>query len=507
MKNQKMENNCNCGYCSSMEGKQSRSARLSGFAGFLLLVFFLSFAVSFKLAFEKSYSTFFSSSRSNELLASGSPASGVSSSRPSLSERLQFLLNSPAKKGFATPQEKLDNVIKLIQNFYVNKKSEQELYDAAIAGMISSLDPHSVYLTKSELSDLQADMSGEFGGLGITINKGANGIEIISPIDDTPAYRAGIKAGDIIVAIGDKTTRGMEVMDAVRLMRGEPGTKIKITVYRPSTQKLKTYSLERAIIDAPAVKVFYAGDGLYYVRVSQFQKGVAADILANIKELAESSPISGIVLDLRNDPGGLLEEAINVSDLFLPEGAIVSVKNPLSKDESNIYKSKTGDAFESVPLVVIINSGSASASEIVASAIKDRHRGLIVGEQSFGKGSVQSVFKLADGSAIKMTISLYYSPSGNSLQNVGVSPDIRFHDNVKLVEHTEDQEAANIEKLLHESSLANHLAGESSGLASASAKKDKEIAKEFEEMLNKDPQLLQALDVLNALRFGNLLKG
>jgi len=442
-------------------------------------------------------------------LASTSNISSTEGSKgSSLAERLKYLLahgnRAPKEVKFA-PSDKLRGVANLIDKVYVNPTKTEDLYSAALSGMVSSLDPHSEYLPPKEYKALQDDIGGSFGGLGIQVTKGKNGISIISPIDDTPAYKAGIKSGDVIVMIDEKAARNMSVSDAVKLMRGKPGSDIKISVYRASTQTIKTYTITRAIINSPAVKVFAAGENMIYIRVSQFQKDVSSDIVSAVKKLTKSGQVSGVLLDLRNNPGGILNEAVSVSDLFLGDGVVVSSKS--SRDShGREYRSYDGDIFEGVPLVLLVNSGSASASEIVSGAIKDRHRGLLVGEKTFGKGSVQSIMPFKDGSAIKLTTALYYTPSGVSIQNIGITPDITTHPEPSLVDNkNEDNKEANtIRRLLRESSLSNHLARDKTVKVKKKASGDP-MSKEFSKYLARDYVLRQGVDVLKALRLSTTL--
>lgn len=336
-----------------------------------------------------------------------------------------------------------------IKDFYVDDVSDKELLRNAVHGMVSRLDPHSSFLDEEGFEELNEATMGEFGGLGIEITKDPAGIRITSPIDDTPASKAGIRAGDIIVKIDGEAAAEMELSDAVKLMRGEPKTKIRIEIARKGEAQPLVFDLERDIIKIQSVKSKELDDGLGYIRISQFQERTAEDVAKAVKKLHESKHLEGLVLDLRNDPGGLLQAAIGVSAVFLPHGSpVVSTKGRSGRDEYT-YKAvesdyRAGSAVtalselpkeaKTVPIVVLINSASASASEIVAGALQDHKRASLMGDRSFGKGSVQTILPMAFGDSkvgVKLTTARYYTPNGRSIQARGIEPDYYVDDTPK----------------------------------------------------------------------------
>ncbi len=321
-------------------------------------------------------------------------------------------------------------VYSLIKQNYVEDVDEKKILYGAIHGMLKALDPHSSFLTPESFKEMQVDTKGEFGGLGIEISRGERGIRIVSPIEDTPAFRAGIKAGDLIIKIEDTETDDMNLMEAVKLMRGKPGTKITLTIFRKGEVNPLTFTITRAIIKIRSVKWRLEDDGIGYVRIIQFNEQSYPLLEAAIEELREEAGkegIKGLVLDLRNDPGGLLDQAVQVADAFLEKGLIVYTKGRIAgKDMS--FEAHRGDLINGVPMVVLINAGSASASEIVSGALQDHHRAVVMGTRSFGKGSVQTIIPLNDGSGLRLTTAQYYTPSGRSIQAKGIEPDIVVED-------------------------------------------------------------------------------
>ena len=304
---------------------------------------------------------------------------------------------------------------------------------SAINGILQSLDPYSAYMSPELFKEMQTDTSGKFGGLGIEIGMEAGVVKVISPIDDTPAAKAGIKAGDYIVKIGTEQVQGKSLMEAVKLMRGPIGTSIDLTVRRKNVKKPIEFKITRKIIEVQSVtsKVISDKENLGYIRLKSFNENSDKQILSSIRKFERNKKIEGYVLDLRNNPGGLLTQAINITDFFLNDGEIVSTKGR-NVSETRKFFARKGDETKGKPLVVLINNGSASASEIFAGALKDHKRAIILGENSYGKGSVQSVIPLNNGGGMRLTISKYYLPSGKSISEVGVTPDI-------LVEETEDE--------------------------------------------------------------------
>lgn len=308
-----------------------------------------------------------------------------------------------------------------IKNNYVEPVSSKELIESAIEGMLSSLDPHSSYLSDDELKELRVQTKGEFGGLGIEVTMENGFVKVIAPIDDTPAFKAGIKAGDLITHLDDEPVLGMTLSEAVSIMRGKVGSKIKITVNRNENEKLDI-DITRAIIQLKSVKS-KVENNIAYIRVSSFNQKVDKQIIDTIKSFKSKNSLIGYVLDLRNNPGGLLDQAVNVTDIFLERGEIVSTKGRDGKKGSR-YNAVKKDLTNGLPLVVLINQGSASASEIVAGALQDHKRAIIMGTKSFGKGSVQTIIPSGENVAIKLTTAKYYTPLGRSIQQTGIDPDI-----------------------------------------------------------------------------------
>ncbi len=316
-------------------------------------------------------------------------------------------------------------VIEKIKKDYVDDIDQAEMMDSAINGVLQSLDPYSAYMSPELFKEMQTDTSGKFGGLGIEIGMEAGVVKVISPIDDTPAARAGIKAGDYIVKIGNEQVQGKSLMEAVKLMRGPVGTSIDLTVRRKGVKKSLEFKIIRKVIEVKSVNSEIIGDkkNLGYIRLKSFNENSDKQILTSIKKFEKADKIKGYVLDLRNNPGGLLSQAINITDFFLDDGEIVSTKGR-NISETRKFFARKGDETKGKPLIVLINNGSASASEIFAGALKDHKRAIILGESSYGKGSVQSIIPLRNGGGMRLTISKYYLPSGKSISEVGVTPDI-----------------------------------------------------------------------------------
>lgn len=321
-------------------------------------------------------------------------------------------------------------VYSLIKQNYVEEVDEKEILYGAIHGMLKAMDPHSSFLTPESFKEMQVDTKGEFGGLGIEISRGERGILIVSPIEDTPADRAGIKAGDLIIKIEEEETEDMNLMEAVKLMRGKPGTDINLSIFRKGELKPLEFTITRAIIKIRSVRWRLEDDNIGYVRVIQFNEQSHPLLEKAMKELqkeAGKGGLKGLVLDLRNDPGGLLDQAVQIADAFLNKGLIVYTKGRIAgKDMS--FEAHHGDLLKGAPMVVLINSGSASASEIVSGALQDHHRAVVMGTKSFGKGSVQTIIPLTDGSGLRLTTAQYYTPSGRSIQAKGIEPDIVVED-------------------------------------------------------------------------------
>ena len=323
-------------------------------------------------------------------------------------------------------------VLENIKKDYVDDVDQAEMMDSAINGVLQSLDPYSAYMSPELFKEMQTDTKGQFGGLGIEIGMEAGVVKVISPIDDTPAAKAGIKAGDYIVKIGKEQVQGKSLMEAVKLMRGPIGSSIDLTVRRKNVKKPLEFKITRKIIEVQSVSssVISKDKNLGYIKLKSFNENSDEQFLKLIKKFEKNSKIKGYVLDLRNNPGGLLTQAINITDFFLDDGEIVSTKGRKVSETRKFFASK-GDEIKGKPIVVLINYGSASASEIFAGALKDHKRAIILGENSYGKGSVQSIIPLRNGGGIRLTISKYYLPSGKSISEVGVTPDILVEENEK----------------------------------------------------------------------------
>lgn len=321
--------------------------------------------------------------------------------------------------------EMFSDALDIIDRKYVDQVDHKKLIQGAIKGMLNELDPHSAYMDRDVYNSFKDEIKGEFGGLGITIGMRDKMLTVIAPIEDTPAYRAGIKSGDKIIKIDGKSTANISIEDAVSKLRGEPGTSVTVTILRSGEDKPFDVKIVREIIKVKTVK-FQKKENIGYIRLTQFNESASSDVMSALKNLKNQN-IQGLILDLRNNPGGLLDEAVNVSSIFIPAGKTVVFTRERNEKNTVYLKSRNMPASDyDIPLIVLINSGSASASEIVSGAIQDHKRGLIVGTTSFGKASVQSTFGMDDGSAIKLTIARYYTPSGKSIQGVGITPDLEI---------------------------------------------------------------------------------
>jgi carboxyl-terminal processing protease len=332
-------------------------------------------------------------------------------------------------------------VLEKINKEYVDEIDQSESMDAAIDGLLQSLDPYSGYMSPKTFDEMQTDTSGEFGGLGIEVTMESGVVKVISPIDDTPASRAGIKAGDYIVKIDNTQVQGKSLSEAVDLMRGPIGSSIELTIRRRGEKKALIFEVTREIIEIKSVKADLLDKNIGYLRLTSFNENSAKQIEKEIKKLEKNKKLKAYILDLRNNPGGLLSQAITISDFFLENGEIVSTKSRKSS-ENRKWFAKKGDITNGKTLIVLINYGSASASEIVAGALKDHKRAILLGENSYGKGSVQSIIPLKNKGAIRLTVAKYYLPSGKSISEVGVSPDIEIDeelDDFKIKTETDNQ--------------------------------------------------------------------
>ena len=390
---------------------------------------------------------------------------------------------------------KFTKVISIVEQYNVDDLSIEELMDKALEGMLSNLDAHSNYLKQKDYKKLKVQTNGEFGGLGITVGVRDGALTVIAPIEGTPADKAGLKASDIILKINDESTLGMTIDEAVAIMRGKVGTPIDLTIVREGEVKPLSIHIVRGVISIQSVYAKAIGDNIQYIRVTSFDKKVAKDVAKEIKK--KKATTKGIVLDLRNNPGGLLDQAIDLTDLFIDSGDIVSQRGKNKLDDKT-YSASQNTTITKVPLVVLINAGSASASEIVSGALQDHKRAVLLGENTFGKGSVQVVLPITDKEAIKLTIARYYLPSGRTIQAVGVKPDIEvFPGEV----NTKKNEFA-----IKEADLKKHLEEElekvdGKNIKNGTDKEQDKVKKDIisPEMLNKDIQLKEAVDILKAL--------
>ncbi len=355
-----------------------------------------------------------------------------------------FYLNKTVISSEIDIYKKIDlfgEVLEKINKEYVDDINQSESMDSAINGLLQSLDPYSAYMSPKIFEEMQTETSGEFGGLGIEVSMEAGVVKVISPIDDTPASRAGLKAGDYIVKINDVQVQGKSISEAVDLMRGPVGSGIELTVRRRGERKALTFNIIREIIQVQSVKSEIIDENIGYIRLTSFNDNSSDQIEKQIKQLKKNKNLNSFILDLRNNPGGLLSQAIKISDFFLENGEIVSTKSR-KKSENRKWFAKKGDITDGKTLLVLINYGSASASEIVAGALKDHKRAIIVGENSFGKGSVQSIIPLKNRGAIRLTVAKYYLPSGKSISEVGVRPDIEVNeegDDFRIKTDTDNQ--------------------------------------------------------------------
>jgi len=399
--------------------------------------------------------------------------------------------------------ELFTDVMSIIKKSYVEEVDTKKLVYGAINGMLSSLDPHSSFMPPDTYKEMKIDTKGAFGGLGIEISIKDGVLTVISPIEDTPAFKAGIKAGDMILKIDDKFTKDLNINDAVKRMRGVKGTKVILTIMREGFEKPKEFPLIRDIIQVKSVRFHLTDGGYGYIRIAQFQEKTDEDLTKALKSMKEEfkGELKGLVLDMRNDPGGLLDQAVKVSDHFVPEGGMIVYTEGREKDSKMQFTAKKGGKEANYPIVVLINGGSASASEIVAGALQDHKRAIILGTQSFGKGSVQTIIPMSDDSGIRLTTARYYTPKGRSIQAKGITPDI-------VVEAVELPKATGKKNPLHlrEKDLENHFETESKSGTGETKKEDKKseikddktekVMTRLEENLQNDYQVLRALDLL-----------
>jgi len=388
-------------------------------------------------------------------------------------------------------------VLSRIKSDYVEGVDDKSLIEDAIRGMLSGLDPHSAYLNISEFADLKIGTTGQFGGLGIEVSMENGFVKVISPIDDTPAARAGVQASDLIIKLDDKQVKGMTLNEAVKLMRGKPNTDIRLTIVRQNEPKPLVITITREIIRVKSVKNRMLEPGYGYVRITNFQSRTTTDLLKAISDLQKEVTLEGLILDLRNNPGGVLNGAVGVSDAFINDGLIVYTEGRID-DSSHRYTATPGDSLNGAPMVVLINGGSASASEIVAGALQDHNRAIIMGTKSFGKGSVQTIQELRNGSAVKLTTARYFTPNGRSIQAKGIVPDISLK-TLKLSASDSNGGASFSEKDL-DGRLSNP-----DGDTDATDTSEK-TNKDSENLAETDFQLFEALNLLKGLHILNQQK-
>ncbi len=382
------------------------------------------------------------------------------------------------------------HVVDQIKKYYVEDVEDEVLFEEAVRGMLAGLDPHSAYLDKEMMSDLQVSTSGKFGGLGIEVTMEDGFVKVVSPIDDSPASRAGMQPGDLIIRIDDAPVKGMSLTDAVNLMRGPKGEKIKLTVLREGADAPIVVELARDTIKVDSVRTEMLEPGYGYLRISHFQASTGKDVKKALKKMEQNDGINGLVLDLRNNPGGVLEAAVDVSDIFLDskkigyDRLVVYTEGRMSSSKLREH-ARTGDILEGAPMVVLVNAGSASASEIVAGALQDHGRAIIMGSRTFGKGSVQTVIPLQDDNGLKLTTALYYTPAGRSIQAEGIEPDITLNNYVLT-----KGDARFNSMTVRESDLSNHIGNGTKG--------EEAVDIDIEQPL--DYALIEALNLLKGLR-------
>jgi len=403
------------------------------------------------------------------------------------------------------------NVLSIVQLNYVDNIDTQETIEGAIKGMLTSLDPHSSFLKASDFQELQEETKGSFSGIGIEITVKDDMLTVVSPIEDTPAFKAGIQAGDRIIKIGGESTKEMSMVEAIKKLRGEKGTEVTISIHREGLTDLQDFTIVRDVIPIHSVRSNVLEPGYGYARITNFQRNSAQDLQDSLDSLVKEGPLQGLVLDLRNNPGGLLDSSVKIADIFLEEGIIVSTKGRI-KDQDMEFSAHSGGPHYNFPIIILINSGTASASEIVAGALQDHKRALILGTQSFGKGSVQTIIPMGDGAGLRLTTARYYTPNGTSIQATGITPDVL----VPKTAATEEDSQKEGKEFFREKDLRHHL--ENGGNLQEEGEKPKPptieesnlisdkvtIDEATNEKLKDDNQLKTALLVLKSL---NLVSG
>jgi carboxyl-terminal processing protease len=386
--------------------------------------------------------------------------------------------------------ETFANILSILQDNYVEDIKAKEAIEGAIDGLLLSLDPHSSYLKPESYREFQNETKGSFTGIGIEITLKDGIITIISPIEDTPADRAGIRAQDKIIKIDGTLTKGRTLFEAVKLLRGEKGSEVSISVYREGEEDLREFTLVRESIPVYSVKSFILKPGFGYLRISSFQRKTTKEVKQHLAELQEAEPLQGLIVDLRNNPGGLLDQAVAVADLFLDDGLIVYTKGKKSNQDLS-FEAHENITPVTYPVVVLVNEGSASASEIVAGALQDHKRGVIVGTQTFGKGSVQTVIPLADGAGLRMTTARYYTPKGRSIQATGITPDVIASGSGTPATDPAEKKSSRV----REQDLENHFSNASNENETGTS----EMTEDVNRRLQDDSQLKSAFDILKSL--------
>ena len=397
--------------------------------------------------------------------------------------------------------ETFANVLTLLQQHYVDRIDTHAVIIGAINGMLTALDPHSSYMSADEFKELQEETKGSFSGIGIEITIRDSILTAVSPIEGTPAFKAGIRSGDQIIRINGETTKGMTLMQAVKKLRGKKGTRVDLTIHRPATREIKEISLVRDVIPLHSVKAMLLEPGMLYARITNFQTTTTRDLRTELDRALKKGALHGLILDLRDNPGGLLDQAVKVADIFLDSGIIVSTRGRDQEQDMVFRAHRTSGRFN-FPMVVLVNNGSASASEIVAGALQDHRRAIILGTETFGKGSVQTIIPMPNGAGIRLTTARYYTPSGDSIQETGIRPDVVVEYREPATEKKTPEPAWNI----REKDLPHHLPndGKKKKPADTSAAEQKKVR----ELLARDNQLRTGLIVLKSLNIAcDLNKG
>jgi len=396
--------------------------------------------------------------------------------------------------------ETFANILHLVKENYVEEVDTEKAIQGAIKGMLTTLDPHSSFLKPDDFKELQVETQGSFTGIGIEITMREGILTVVSPIEGTPAFKAGLKAGDRIIEIEGEPTKDLSLMEAVKKLRGPKGTKVTISIHRQGWSSLKQVTIVRDVIPIHSVKSRMLEKGYGYVRISNFQANTTRDFKGALKELEKQAKLKGLILDLRNNPGGLLDQAVNIADVFIDQGTIVSTRGRI-KEQNYVYNAKDDNGRYNFPLVVLVNEGSASASEIVAGALQDHKRAVILGVQTFGKGSVQTIIPMNDGSGLRLTTARYYTPSGTSIQAKGITPDVWVEDEPEPEAAPEGEDHP---KFLREQDLKHHIEnGQKEENGQGLSKEEQERLEKLRKELAEDEQLSAALMLLKGINVFN----